>query len=183
MKKRQRILPSEINAGSMADIAFLLLIFFLVTTTILDEQGILVRLPPWADELPPIENIPNRNLLPVNINATGLLLVESKEISIQELRDITKEFITNPGKRMDLPSSPNKAIISIRNDRGTPYQAYLSVYNEIKGAYNEVWNEKAQQQFQKEYEALTTDQQSEIRNQWPQIISEAEPTDFSKSNL
>jgi biopolymer transport protein ExbD len=183
MKKKHRRLPSEINAGSMADIAFLLLIFFLVTTTILVDQGILVRLPPWVDGPPPTGEVPSRNLLPVNINATGLLLVEKKETSISDLRGIAKLFITNPENSIDLPSSPQKAVISIRNDRGTPYRAYLSVYNEIKGAYNEVWNEKAQLQFQKEFEALTADKQNEIRDQWPQIISEAEPTDFLKPDL
>jgi biopolymer transport protein ExbD len=183
MKKNQRRFPPEINAGSMADIAFLLLIFFLVTTTILEDKGILVRLPPWTDIPGTDVPIPERNLLPLNINATGMLLVKKKETSIRDLRDITKAFITNPEKRLDLPSSPTKAIISIRNDRGTPYHAYLSVYNEIKGAYNEVWNEKAQQQFQKDFETLSSDQQRAIRNQWPQIISEAEQTDFVKADL
>lgn len=176
MKKRKRRTPSEVNAGSMADIAFLLLIFFLVTTTILEDQGILVRLPPWISE--PIEStpIPPRNLLPININANGQLLVENEETEISKLREIAKEFITNPAKRSDLPSSPNKAVISLRNDRGTPYHAYLSVYNEIKGAYHEVWTTMAQREFRKPYASLTTVQQRNIRKQWPQIISEAEPT-------
>ncbi len=178
MKKRKRRLPSEINAGSMADIAFLLLIFFLVATTILEDEGILVRLPPWIEEPVPNAPVSPRNLLPIKINAKGLLLVEKEETKITTLRDIAKEFITNPAKRSDLPSSPNKAVISLQNDRGTPYKSYLSVYNEIKGAYNEVWTEQAQKQFQKPYKELTRVQQKSIRSQWPQIISEAEPTDY-----
>ena len=181
MKKRQRRLPSQINAGSMADIAFLLLIFFLVATTILEDQGILVKLPPWDNTPPPGTPVPTRNLLPIKINANGLLLVEKEETDIRQLREMTKEFITNPEKRLDLPSSPNKAVISLQNDRGTRYHAYLSVYNEIKGAYNEVWNEGAQKQFQKPYTELTADKQRTIRNQCPQIISPAEPTSYGEA--
>ncbi|MFT5800396.1 MAG: biopolymer transport protein ExbD, partial [Nonlabens sp.] len=102
MKKRKRRLPSEINAGSMADIAFLLLIFFLVATTILEDQGILVRLPPWSDVIDTTVPVRPRNLLPIKINAKGLLLVGKEETKITELRDIAKEFITNPMKRLDL---------------------------------------------------------------------------------
>ncbi|MFT4668050.1 MAG: biopolymer transport protein ExbD [Polaribacter sp.] len=182
MKKRKRRLPSEINAGSMADIAFLLLIFFLVATTILEDQGILVRLPPWSDVIDTTVPVRPRNLLPIKINAKGLLLVGKEETKITELRDIAKEFITNPMKRLDLPSSPNKAVISLQNDRGTAYKYYLSVYNEIKGAYNEVWTERAQEQFQKAYAGLTRTQQKSIRSQWPQIISEAEPTAYAEVN-
>lgn len=180
MKKSKRRLSSEINAGSMADIAFLLLIFFLVATTIVEDKGILVRLPPWVDDIGPTVHVPPRNLLPVKINAKGLLLVEKKETKISELRDIAKEFITNPMMRPDLPSNPSRAVISLQNDRGTAYKSYLSVYNEIKGAYNEVWTERAQQEFQKPYADLTPIQQKSIRSQWPQIISEAEPTNYAE---
>ncbi|MFK7806426.1 MAG: ExbD/TolR family protein [Saprospiraceae bacterium] len=178
MKKTKRRPPSEINAGSMADIAFLLLIFFLVVTTITEDKGILVRLPPWSDIPPPKGVVSDRNLLAININANGLLLIEKEESNISDLRGIAKEFITNPQQRPDLPSSPKKAVISLRNDRGTPYRSYLSVYNEIKGAYNEVWTEQAQLKFQRPYEELLISQQREIRSQWPQVISEAEPTNF-----
>lgn len=180
MQKKKRRLPAEVNAGSMADIAFLLLIFFLVTTTIVQDQGILVKLPPWSDVPPPITDVMDRNVLAININAAGLLLVEKNETAITDLRDLTKEFIANPQKRTDLPSNPNRAVISLRNDRGTSYEAYLSVYNEIKGAYNEVWAEGAKQQYRKSYADLTADQKREIRKQWPQIISEAEPTAFGE---
>jgi len=182
MKKRKRRLSSEVNAGSMADIAFLLLIFFLVTTTIVEDQGILVKLPPWSDVKPDPWPTTDRNLLSIKINAEGKLLVEKKNTEVSELRDIAKEFIVNPDKRLDLPSSPNKAVISLQNDRGTAYKTYLSAYNEIKGAYNEVWNEKSQQTFHKPYTDLNRTQQKSIRTQWPQIISEAEPTAYAEKN-
>ncbi|HHS95796.1 MAG TPA: biopolymer transporter ExbD [Phaeodactylibacter sp.] len=178
MKKQRRPFSTEINAGSMADIAFLLLIFFLVVTTIAEDKGILVRLPPWTPGEPPTSEISNRNLLRININAEGLLLVEGVELPIVQLKERSKEFIANPLHLEHLPADPRKAVISIRNDRGTSYQAYLSVYNEIKAAYNEVWREAALSLFQKEYLELSSSQQKEIRKQYPQVISEAEPTSY-----
>lgn len=171
---------NEINAGSMADIAFLLLIFFLVTTTIVEDKGVLIKLPPWSEEEPDITKLKERNVYSVLVNANNDLLVREQPVRIENLRERTKEFISNPTKREDLAESPTKAIISLKNDRGTKYGTYLKVYNELKAAYNELRNELALKKFGKEYEFLSSDKRKEIRNAIPLIISEAEPTAFGE---
>ncbi len=172
----KRRLDNQINAGSMADIAFLLLIFFLVTTVIENDKGILVNLPRWEiDYIPP--RIPPKNVLSVKINKTNELLVEGELTNMDDLKNHTKEFILNPSKRADLPSSPQKAVISIQNDRGTAYATYLEVYNEIRAAYKELWEEAAQRKFQKNYELLDASLKDKIRAEIPLVISEAEPTE------
>ncbi|MDX1685621.1 MAG: biopolymer transporter ExbD [Saprospiraceae bacterium] len=173
-------MSNEINAGSMADIAFLLLIFFLVTTTIVEDKGVLVKLPPWSDEPPEITQLNTRNVFSVLVNANNDLLVRDEPVRIEDLRDRAKEFISNPQKREDLAESPTKAIISLKNDRGTKYETYLSVYNELKGAYNELRNELALKRFGKEYEFLSYDRRKQIRSEIPLVISEAEPTAFGE---
>lgn len=173
-------LKNEINAGSMADIAFLLLIFFLVTTTIVEDKGILVKLPPWSDEEPDITRLKERNVFSVLVNASNQLLVRGEPANIDNLRDRTKEFISNPRNQEDLAESPKKAIISLKNDRGTNYKTYLEVYNELQAAYAELRNEEALKRFGKPYEECNTQQRKDIRNDIPLILSEAEPTSFGE---
>ncbi|NNE27386.1 MAG: biopolymer transporter ExbD [Saprospiraceae bacterium] len=175
-------MSNEVNAGSMADIAFLLLIFFLVTTTIDVDKGVLVKLPPWSEEPPEVEKMKTRNVYSVLVNAQNQLLVRGEPASVNNLRDNAKEFIMNPRKREDMAEKPTKAIISIKNDRGTSYETYLEVYNELKAAYNELRNEEAQRKYGKEFEYLTREQQREIRSRIPLVISEAEPTNFGEEN-
>lgn len=178
-KTRERF-ANEINAGSMADIAFLLLFFFLVTTTILEDKGILVKLPPWSEEEPDITKLKTRNVFSVLVNASNQLLVRGEPLDVEMLRERTKEFILNPQRRDDLSESPSNAIISLKNDRGTNYKTYLTVYNELQAAYNELRNETAMKRFGKEYTFLTVDQKTQIRNEIPMVISEAEPTSFGE---
>lgn len=173
-RKSRRESPA-INAGSMADIAFLMLIFFLVTTKILEDQGILVRLPMWETD-PPNEKIADRNVLSVKINSANQLLVEGEITHSNTLRETTKFFILNPGKSDQLASSPTKAVVSLQNDRGTNYTTYLAVYNEIVAAYNELWDDLAQKNFGVVYKDLSTAQKRSIRLEIPLVISEAEPT-------
>ncbi len=182
MKKFNRNRTSkEINASSMADIAFLLLIFFLVTTTIVNDQGILVKLPPFDPNTPPATP-PSKNVLKVNVNGTDELFVRNDIIELSELREMTKDFIMNPSKSADKPNKPTKAIVSLHHDRGTSYDLYLQVYNELKGAYNELWDEAAESRFGSRFEGLTKGQQKEIKQVIPMILSEAEPTDFITMN-
>ncbi len=181
-KSSRERLSNEINAGSMADIAFLLLIFFLVTTTIVEDKGILVKLPPWSDEEPDISKMKTRNVYSVLVNADNQLLVRGEMTRVAELRENAKEFIMNPNKRDDYAEAPTKAIVSLKNDRGTNYKTYLEVYNEIKGAYNDLRNEAAMKRHGKEFEALSSAQQKEIRMAIPLFISEAEPTSFGEEN-
>jgi biopolymer transport protein ExbD len=179
MAKKNRM-NNEINAGSMADIAFLLLIFFLVTTTIAEDKGVLVKLPPWSEEPPPEMKLNTRNVYSVLVNAQNQLLVRGVPMNIEELKNNTKIFIANPNKQEDMSESPTKAIISIKNDRGTKYKTYLEVYNELKAAYNELWEEAAMTKHGKNLEELTNAQQKEIRDGIPLVISEAEPTKFGE---
>jgi len=174
-------MKNEINAGSMADIAFLLLIFFLVTTTIAEDKGILVRLPPWSEEEPDIAKLKTRNVYSVLVNAQNQLLVRGEPMDIENLRENAKEFILNPANREDMSESPKKAIISLKNDRGTNYKTYLAVYNELKGAYDELWDQLCQRRYGVAYsEDLPTAYKRTIKEDIPMILSEAEPTNFGE---
>jgi biopolymer transport protein ExbD len=176
-RRKNRRERSKINAGSMADIAFLLLIFFLVTTTILVDSGIAVRLPPWVEDQV-IQPVADRNVFAVKINTNDQLLVEKQVIQPEQLKQITKDFINNPTNSPNRPSSPTKAVVSLMHDRGTSYGAYLSVYNELTAAYHELWEQASQSQYGKSYEELSKAKQKNIRKQIPLVISEAEPVEY-----
>ena len=180
MKKRR--FSNEINAGSMADIAFLLLIFFLVATTIETEQGIKIKLPRWEKDALTTQ-IPDKNVLSIYVNAQNKLMVEKKETPIDELRNITKQFITNPEKSEDKPSQAKNALVALKNNRETAYRTYIQVYNELKAAYNELWEEEAQFTFNSTYASLEKMQQEEIRAKIPLVISESEPSDFQSQSV
>ncbi|MDB4061909.1 biopolymer transporter ExbD [Vicingaceae bacterium] len=187
----------EINAGSMADIAFLLLIFFLVTTTMDVDTGLTRKLPPpIEEELEEPPEVKERNVFQVLVNANDALLVEGELILVSQLRETAKEFIVGDktftdesmpeGRATDVPLlgkiMVSKQIVSLQNDRGTSYEMYIKVQNELVGAYNEVRNEYAQQKFGKtmqELEAedskLSEDQLKAVKKVYPQRISEAEP--------
>ncbi len=174
-------LSNEVNAGSMADIAFLLLIFFLVTTTIVEDKGITVKLPPWSeDEVDPTK-LKTRNVFSVLVNANNQLLVRDEPANIKELKDRAKEFIVNPTRREDLSEAPTKAIISLKNDRGTNYETYLEVYNELKAAYNELWDEEAQRLYSRDYsDKMPLEYKKVIKGKIPFVLSEAEPTSYGE---
>ena len=178
LKKRKTTGVQEINAGSMADIAFLLLIFFLVTTKILSDQGILVVLPPYVEESPPYDQVNDRNVLSVHINAGDQILVEEDEVLLANLREQVILFITNPHHAAHLADNPRHAVVSLVNDRGTSYAAYLGVYNELKAAYQQIWDAEAEARYSLAYEALPERAQRAIRSDFPFVVSEAEPTDF-----
>ena len=143
----------EVNAGSMADIAFLLLIFFLVTTTIEKDSGINRKLPPMEEEDQPDVIIKQKNIFTVLLNGKDQLLVEDDLMEIKDLRVAAVEFLDNNGDKSctycqgskDPTSSdnPDKAIISLKNERETSYAAYISVQNELVAAYNVLRNRRA----------------------------------------
>lgn len=153
----------EVNAGSMADIAFLLLIFFLVTTTIEKDKGILRSLPPIDDvEQPEDVIIKQKNLFVVLLNKHDQLLVEDNEMQIKDLRQAAIDFLDNgggtdaSGNRCDYcqgkkdPASsdhPDKAIISLQHDRETSYGKYIEVQNELVAAYNVLRDREAQKEY------------------------------------
>ncbi|MEA1784544.1 biopolymer transporter ExbD [Arenibacter sp. GZD96] len=204
--------PPEVNAGSMADIAFLLLIFFLVTTTIETDAGLDRMLPPIE---PPTEDPPiirEKNIFTVNINRNGQLLVENELTDIKNLRKKAVEFLDNGGAPAGTPEycdyckgkrdasssdNPDKAIISLKNDRETKYSTYITVQNELVGAYNDLRNREAQRLFKKDFtdmeaQYLNPETPSAIRDDlkekvkriqdlFPQKLSEAE-TSTSSTN-
>jgi biopolymer transport protein ExbD len=141
----------EVNAGSMADIAFLLLIFFLVTTTIEKDSGINRKLPPMEEIDPPI--IKQKNIFTVLLNGKDQLLVEEELMEVVDLREAAVVFLDNNGdsscdyckgdKNPKSSDNPDKAIISLKNERETSYAAYISVQNELVAAYNVLRNRRA----------------------------------------
>lgn len=169
--------PEEINAGSMADIAFLLLIFFLVATTVVEEKGILVRLPAYTEDAVQTK-IADRNLLSVKVNRENRLLVDGKFCALQDLKARAIAFIENPENDPGKALSPRNAVISFQHDRGTSYKAYLETYNELKAAYNEMRAALARRKFGLSHEELSPSQEKEVRRQYPMVISEAEPTEY-----
>ena len=172
---------NEINAGSMADIAFLLLIFFLVTTTMDQDKGLLVKLPPYVENAEQIDvQINKRNLFTVLVNANDQLLVRGEVTDVNELRNKAKEFIMNPNNDEHMAVAPDRAIISLKNDRGTHYKKYIAVYNELKSAYTELRDEAALRRFNKPLDDLSNANQDTIRNMIPMILSEAESTNFGE---
>ena len=172
----RRSLP-EINAGSMADIAFLLLIFFLVTTTMDVDTGLVRKLPamPEEEEIIDDSQIKARNIYVVLVNAKDQLLVEEELMDISQLREGTKAFLDNWGKDPNLSDNPQKAIVSLQNARGASYEMYISVQNELSAAYRELRDREAQKKFGVKYVELKGDNKKEIRKMFPEKISEAEP--------
>ncbi len=166
----------EINAGSMADIAFLLLIFFLVTTTMESNYGIRRKLPPPpAADTPPPPKIKKKNVLEININGKDQMLIEGDLAENKDIKPLAIKFITNNGKDPNMSDNPQKAIISITHTRETTYKKYISVYNELLAAYNEIRNKYARQKFGKPFDQLTEEQQKKVKDAYPQKIAESMP--------
>eukprot|EP00746_Dinoflagellata_sp_MGD_P029028 gnl/MRDRNA2_/MRDRNA2_168691_c0_seq1.p1 gnl/MRDRNA2_/MRDRNA2_168691_c0~~gnl/MRDRNA2_/MRDRNA2_168691_c0_seq1.p1 ORF type:complete len:230 (+),score=27.84 gnl/MRDRNA2_/MRDRNA2_168691_c0_seq1:764-1453(+) len=224
MAKGKRM-NTEINASSMADIAFLLLVFFLVTTTMDSDWGIGRKLPPPPEQEQEDIDIHKRNVLVVLANANDQLLVGGNLMDVKNLREEAKEFITNPRRKSDLPEwedvsvaiakqkiaeyqsvgnmdkvrswqkrleatkilgpfTVTKQVISLQNDRGTSYDLYIQVQNELAAAYRELRDEMAKSKFNMTYAEIEEkaedskemkDKLDAIRTVYPQKISEAEP--------
>jgi biopolymer transport protein ExbD len=184
----------EINAGSMADIAFLLLIFFLVSTTMDTDSGIVRKLPPMPekDKQEDQVDVKERNIFVVLVNRNNQLLVEGELMDIKDLRNAAKEFILNTYDDPNLPTKEwievpffgqvevtKKHVISLQNDRGTSYGMYIAVQNELAGAYNDLRNELSERKFGVKYTDLKDVEDKEKRDAieeiYPMKISEAEP--------
>lgn len=196
MAKSKRKVPG-INGSSMADISFILLIFFLITTSMDTDQGLKRRLPPLV---PPEQQqqdieIRDRNVLRILVNRSDQIAVIKKDASgrdemalvpLDRLKDRTVEFILNP---QDMPHLPEKEVryidglgnrnvtvssyaISLKNEVETSYQMYIDVQNELLRAYNEVWDIVAQREFGQSYDNLTADKQKAVVDCYPMHISE-----------
>lgn len=184
----------QINASSMADISFLLLIFFLVTTSMDVNQGLARRLPAPVPPDQKVEDtdINKRNLLVVKINSANQLMVQGQLMDVKQLREKAKEFIKNEnddayfpklyeedfGEPIGVLKYTKEHVISVQNDVDTRYQSYLDVQNELVAAYNELRDECARKYFHKGYNELDEDQQKQVQKVYPQKISEAEPKNY-----
>lgn len=166
--------------------AFLLIlvgasVYYFVGTKIEEDKGITVKLPPWQPEGSESEDvikIKQRNVLKVEVDEKGDAIIREEKVDVQNIKTLVKDFISNPTKKENFAASPGQAIISLSNTRTTPYKKYLNIYNEIKGAYNELWDAEARKQFNRDYKALNREEQKAVRKVIPLVISEAEPTDF-----
>lgn len=171
--KRKRKSPPEISAGSMADIAFLLLIFFLVATQISQDKGVKVVLPEYYDG--PIGKATNSNVLNIKINKLDEVMVEGEPSQLEDLKELITTFVLNKEQRSDYPSAPHKAIISLQNDVNTSYEAYVYAYSIIQSSYTSMRREIAKTKFGKDLSELNQEQAEEIKKILPMKVSEAEP--------
>ena len=181
MRSSKRQSP-QINAGSTADIAFLLLIFFLVTAMIPNDTGFNRKLP--AECIDCKSEIHQRNILEIKVNSKNELFVENEVVSIDELKDITKNFLDNNGDTScaycngsnDVNSSdnPQKAVVSLSNDKQTSYEFYIKVQDEITKAYYELRSHYSETILNKPSNLLTKADIKNLREAYPFILSEAE---------
>ena len=190
MARKKKKVP-EINASSMADISFLLLIFFLVTTTMDTDSGIFRRLPPPVENPDMDVKVKERNILNVMINKYDKLMVNGRPCDISELKDKTRDFITPKPNDEKAPEveikeiemignfMTNKGVVSLKNDRGTSYQMYIAVQNELAKAFNELREEVAMTYFKQHYADMTDkDKVDAVNKAVPVRISEAEPEEI-----
>ena len=184
-----------LNTGAMSDISFLLLTFFLLTSSINTEQGIPRKLPPpkTEDAKDMKVDINKRNVLNVLVNFRDEISVNGDVIMVSDLKARAKEFFANPTNDPSLPekvSKPidgigdfqvSKGVVSLTNDQGTSYNMYVQVQNELQRAVNELRNETALQYFGKKFDALDSSAQRAVSTAIPMNISEAPPMDYSNN--
>ena len=196
MGKKKKKVPG-LNQSSTADISFILLIFFLITTSMDTDMGLARRLPrpPEENQEDATMDIKSRNILYVRMNAAGQLWVKNEMESgfedLRNLRNRVKEFVKNEKNLSKYPEKhvknidilgqcfvTDKHVISVQTDRGTPYAVYFEVQNELVAAYNELRNELSKQKFGRPYDALGDEEKVAVRAYYPQNISEAEPKKY-----
>ena len=194
---KKRKMPG-LNTSSTADISFMLLIFFLVTTSMDTDQGLGRTLPkpPEDDQLNNEIKVKERNILNIRINKDNYVTIGDDYASLTDVKERAKEFIKNEDNKPNLPELKPKKIkglgktmmvtenhvISVQTDRGTDYGVYFAVQDALVAAYNELRDELAKQEFGFKYEFLTEDQKKAIREVYPQKISEAEPKKYGGQN-
>ena len=186
MKRFQRSIP-EVDAYWAISIVFLLLVFFIVISSVNSDMGLERRLPPAVGKYTPIKVEP-RNILNVYLTDTDELICDNQVIGIGDLRRLVKAFISNPKNSKELPEKEikkipllgrvcivSKHVISVQCGRQTTYQAYIDVQNELIGAYNDLRDELAQKIWSVKYADLCSERQNAVATCYPVCISEAEP--------
>lgn len=182
-----------LNTQSTADIAFLLLCYFLMVSTMDQQTGLIRRLPPMPDKNQKTEDqkVNRRNIIIVKINSADRIFAGTQAMDISMLKDKIKEFLSNPTNDPQLPEKElkeidgkkiyvSKGVVSLQNDRGTSYRAYIAVQNELVKAVNELRDEFSMQNFGRPFIKLADSQQEFVKKAIPQNISEAEPKDVGK---
>ena len=191
MARKKRTVPGY-NAASTADIAFMLLLFFLLTTTMDTDEGLPRKLPNPPDPTQKTDiEVNKRNVLQVMVNSSNQILCAGEEVSLPRLREKAIDFIENPTNAENLPEKieveikpfgkmfvTDKHVISLQCDRGTKYQTYIDVQNELAAAYNDLRNTASRKQFNKDLKALNDDERDAVVKLYPQRISEAEPKQY-----
>ena len=203
MAKKKRKVPG-LNGSSLADISFILLIFFLITTSMDTDTGLVRRLPPPPDPNQQEDDVKvkGRNVMVVAVNMNNQISFyygdESKrvfqgDVKVEELREVAKEFIANPDNKANMPefhpADPplpilgaypvtKNHIISVQTDRSTKYEVYFQIQNELMAAYNELRDEFAREKFGKYFRDLTEDERLAVTGVYPMKISEAEPKKY-----
>ncbi len=198
MAKSKRKVPA-INGSSTADIAFILLIFFLITTSMDTDKGLKRRLPPLMPKEEKQEDIEinERNIMQLLVNRNDQIAISREGrieyVSLENLKDRVKLFIVNPKDDSQLPEKETRNItglgertvttssyaISIKNEVETSYQMYISVQNEMIKAYNEVWDEVAQKEFGRKFESLPSEKQKCVIEMYPMHITETPLAELS----
>ncbi len=201
MASNKRKVP-EVNSSSQADIAFSLLIFFLVATTMNTDTGLARVLPPMPPEnqIQDDVKVKERNLFLVSVSAGGAILAGTESdrasIDLHQLTAKAKDFILNPMNDDNLPEKQDKEIvlpdgskwvypvsqgvISLQTTRDTDYQIYIKVQNELARAFNEVRNEAAMRKFGSKFSELSEGERNAVIEAVPLKISEAEPRTIKK---
>lgn len=189
-KRKKRAVP-EVNASSVADIAFLLLIFFLATTTMETQTGIFRKLPPLEDKDVKPPKIEERNLMTVLVNKFDQIQINGEEVQVKDITRKAREFVENKGRSEDMPeirqeyiegygeAEVSKAVISLQNDRGTTYEVYIAVQDALATAFEQLREERAKEVYGKSYNQLIDDKEDDkidvIKRMVPLALSEAEP--------
>ena len=183
MRTRRTKMP-ELNTGSMADIAFLLLIFFLVTAMIPNDQGINRKLPKICKTGDCVEPYNERNVLRISINKQDAIMINEELVTIDAVTEAAKQFVDNNGDKScdycngqqlsNASENPKKAVISLATDRSTSYKTFVAIQDALTTAYFELRIDYAQQKFKKPLEALTSKELKDVKQAYPFIISEAE---------
>ena len=193
MGKKKRSMP-QVNSTSSADMAFMLLLFFMLTTSMDTDMGMPRKLPPPPDKSIQVQTdlkIKKRNILQIMINTHNQILCGGEYIEIRQLKDKVKAFIQNETNDENMPEKvptdvplfgtmdiTSNHVISLQNDRGTAYQAYVDVQNELAAAYTELRNDVSRNKWGKNFADLTEDLQEIVQKIYPQKISEAEPKNY-----
>jgi len=177
LKKKKTRAGAEVPSSSLADIAFLLLVFFLVVTTIDIDTGIGLVLPPPPDPEQPPPEVRERNMLKILMNSQGQILMNDERVAVRDVQDRVINFVMNRGVDPNLSESPDKAVVSIKTDRQTLYDFYIEMLDEVRGSYREMWNAQARAEGYRDYEHYREvhGDPNDVRKGIPMNISLAEP--------